>query len=171
MLVRDIHKKYIYKSTDYLKITDDIIGDMLMNRVERINGKLKLKLNETVCNIIEKWYKLSEEVKNYNIPIILYRGVRYSKNDKIITQPIPFSTCVEYEYAKDWIYNDGYIMKINVKEKTPYTFIDNINEGDEVVLPCGYLYETKSINNENIVEYDFISLNYNEMMKLHEELR
>ena len=170
MSVRDIHKDYIYKSTEYLKTTDDIIGDMLMNRVKQINGKLTLNLNNIVYNIIEKWYNLSEELKKYNTPITLYRGVRYSKNDKIIVQPIPFSTCVEYEYAKDWIYNNGYIMKINVKDETPYTFIDNINEGDEVVLPSGYLHQIKSMNNENIIEYDFVPLNYNEMMKLHKEL-
>ena len=59
-------------------------------------------------------------------------------------------------------------MKININGKTPYTFIDNVNEGDEVVLPSGYLYQIKSVN--NVIEYDFIPLNYNEMLKLHKEL-
>jgi hypothetical protein len=170
MLVSYIHKNYICKSSEYLKISDDIIGDMLMNRVKHEEGKLKLNMNKFVYDIIEKWYKLSEEVKKYNTPITLYRGARYSKNEKIILQPIPFSTCLDYEYAKDWVFNNGFIMKINIKYKTPYTFIDNINEGDEVVLPSGYLYQIKNIQN-NIIEYDFVPLSHDEMLKLHEELK
>ena len=52
-------------------------------------------------------------------------------------------------------------MKINIPQLTPYTFINNINEGNEVILPAGFL--SKISENDDFIEYNFISLNYEEM--------
>jgi hypothetical protein len=167
MDIDDLCKKhYIYLKTSktYNDVTESIIGDMLMGRVRKENDIIYVNLNKVTINLIKEWYKLSEIVKHYNIPITVYRGVyNVDKTKKVIVQPIPFSTCVEYSFAKDWINESdlGYVMKINIPQFTPYTFINNINEGNEVILPAGFL--SKINENDDFIEYNFISLNYQEM--------
>jgi hypothetical protein len=167
MDIDDLCKKhYIYLQTSesYKNVTESIIGDMLMNRVRKENDIIYVNLNKVTINLIKEWYKLSEIIKDYNPCLTVYRGVyNVDKTQKVVIQPIPFSTCVEYSFAKDWINesNVGYVMKINIPQLTPYTFINNINEGNEVILPAGFL--SKINENDNFIEYNFISLNYEEM--------
>jgi hypothetical protein len=168
MDIDDLCKKhYIYLKTSktYNDVTESIIGDMLMGRVRKENDIIYVNLNKVTINLIKEWYKLSEIIKGYNIPITVYRGVyNVDKTQKVIIQPIPFSTCIEFSFAKEWINEsniENYVMKINIPQFTPYTFINNINEGNEVILPAGLL--TKINENENFVEYNFMSLSYEEM--------
>jgi len=148
----------------YKNVSECIISDMLMNRVKKENDIIYVNLNNITINLIKEWYKLSEIVKYYNTFLTVYRGVyKIDQTQNVIIQPIPFSTCIEYSFAKDWINecNFSYIMKINIPEFTPYTFIDNINEGNEVILPAGFL--SKISENQHFVEYNFMSLSYEEM--------
>jgi len=168
MDIDDLSKKhYIYLKTSetYENVTECIIGDMLMGRVRKENNIIHVILNKVTINLIKEWYKLSEIIKHYNPFLTVYRGVyNIDKTQRVVIQPIPFSTCVEYDFAKDWIIESNlvsYVMKINIPPFTPYTFINNINEGNEVILPAGFL--SKINENENFVEYNFISLNYEEM--------
>lgn len=162
-----IHNNYITSSSTYLYIIDAIIGDMLMNRVKiNSNNKLEISLTDSVLYIIEYWYELSEKLKTHNIPLTVYRGINYVRKDNdCIMQPIPFSTCVDYDVASEWVYNteSGFVMKINILGDVGYTFTDNMNEGNEVILPAGYLHKTNIDVENNIIEYDFMPLNYNEM--------
>jgi hypothetical protein len=168
MDIDDLCKKhYIYLNTSetYEDVTESIIGDMLMGRVRKENNIIYVNLNKVTINLIKEWYKLSEIIKGYNPCLTVYRGVyNVDKTQKVVIQPIPFSTCVEYSFAKEWISEcniENYVMKINIPQLTPYTFINNINEGNEVILPAGFL--SKINENENFVEYNFMSLNYEEM--------
>ena len=164
------NKHYIYlKSSETYKIvTECIIGDMLMNRVKKENNVIRVILSKITLNLIKDWYKVSESVKNHNPFITVYRGVyNIDKTQSVIIQPIPFSTCIEFSFAKDWINdcNFSYVMKINIPQFTPYTFINNINEGNEVILPAGFL--SKKDENQHFIEYNFMSLSYEEMNILH----
>lgn len=159
-------KHYIYLKTSetYNDVTECIIGDMLMNRVRCENNIIYVNLNKVTINLIKEWYKLSEIIKGYNPCLTVYRGVyNVDKTQRVVIQPIPFSTCIEYSFAEEWINesNIGYVMKINIPQFTPYTFINNINEGNEVILPAGFL--SKINENDDYIEYNFISLNYEEM--------
>lgn len=164
------NKHYIYlnKYESYKDVTESIIGDMLMGRVKKENNIIHVILNKVTINLIKEWYKLSEIIKHYNTFLTVYRGVyNVDKTQRVIIQPIPFSTCVEYDFAKEWIIESNlvsYVMKINIPQFTPYTFINNINEGNEVILPAGFL--SKIREHENFVEYNFMSLNYEEMNTL-----
>jgi hypothetical protein len=170
MDIDDLCKKhYIYLKTSetYNVVTESIIGDMLMGRVKKENDIICVNLNKIMINLIKEWYKLSEIIKGYNIPITVYRGVyNIDKTQSVIIQPIPFSTCIEYSFAKEWINESyvSYVMKINIPQFTPYTFINNINEGNEVILPAGFL--SKINENNDFIEYNFMSLNYEEMNML-----
>ena len=158
------HHECLKKYDTYEYVTECIIGDMLMGRVKTENNIICVNLNNVTIVLIKEWYKLSEIVKYYNIPLTVYRGVyKMDRTKSVITQPIPFSTCIDYLFAKDWINecNFSYVMKINVTSYTPYTFINNKNEGNEVILPAGFL--TKINENEQFVEYNFTSFNIHEM--------
>jgi hypothetical protein len=167
MDIDDLCKKhYIYLNTSetYKDVTESIIGDMLMGRVKKENNIIYVILNKVTINLIKEWYKLSEIIKHYNPCLTVYRGVyNLDKTQRMVIQPIPFSTCIEYSFAKEWINesNIGYVMKINIPQFTPYTFINNINEGNEVILPAGFL--SKINENDDFIEYNFMSLNYEEM--------
>lgn len=167
MDVEDLCKKHyecLKSYESYKNVSECILNDMLMNRVRKENGVIRVVLNNITINLIKEWYKLSEIVKYYNTFLTVYRGVyNIDKMQSVIIQPIPFSTCVEYSFAKDWINdcNFSYVMKINIPPFTPYTFNNNINEGNEVILPAGFL--SKKSENQHFVEYNFMSLNYKEM--------
>jgi len=167
MDVEDLCKKHyecLKSYESYKNVSECIISDMLMNRVRKENDMINVILNNITINLIKEWYKLSEIVKYYNTFLTVYRGVyKIDKMQSVIIQPIPFSTCVEYSFAKDWISdcNLSYVMKINIPPFTPYTFNNNINEGNEVILPAGFL--SKKSENQHFIEYNFMSLNYKEM--------
>ena len=170
MDIDDLCKKhYIYLNTSetYKDVTESIIGDMMMGRVRKENNIIYVILNKATINLIKEWYKLSEIIKHYNPCLTVYRGVyNIDKTQRVVIQPIPFSTCIEYSFAKEWIVesNIGYVMKINIPRFTSYTFINNINEGNEVILPAGFL--SKINENDDFIEYNFMSLNYEEMNML-----
>ena len=164
------HTECIDNSINYINIVESIIGDMLMNRVKFSNNKMILNLNPRCMDLIENWYSFAEHVKKYNtVDMIVYRGVyNMNKNSKYILQPIPFSSCICSNYAKEWIsnYDSSFTMKIHIKKNTLYTYLGNINEGNEVVLSAGLLIKKDKTSDENdFVEYDFISYNLDDMMK------
>ena len=163
------HINLIRKSDYYIEIIDSIIGDMLMDKIYIKNDQMYLKINKRVLDLISGWYDLSSKLLIYNTDnITVYRGVSFMdiSNNKIV-QPIPFSSCIDFENALNWIHPDdlnSFIMKINIKSGISYTYTGNLNEGNEVVLPAGILTKVNVISC-NIVEYDFEPFTYSQMIE------
>ena len=151
--VYNLHTQEINKNKRFIDICDCIIGDMLMGKVKFVNNKLEVFLNPKISELISEWKLMSLYLSQFNREIIVYRGVNNLNIMTKIEQPIPFSTCIEYENALLWKNDNGFVMKIFVSNNINYTFIDNKDEGYEVILPSGYLIQRK--NNNNFVEYDF----------------
>ena len=157
------HAIEIQKSYIYIDVVSSIINDMLMGLVYVENEKIYLKLNERICQLISDWYDLSGKLSVYNNKnIVVYRGVfnmTISKNK--ILQPIPFSTCIDFDNSLNLI------MKINIKSGCEYTYTCNLNEGNEVVLPAGFLLKINEFKEKecNIFEYDFEPFTYLQMIE------
>lgn len=170
--LQELHVLTIDASSTYQFVAESIISDGFMNRVSfNHENKLTVNLNRQVHQIIEWWYDLSEKLKPHNRDISVYRGIYNVPSDQsVLIQPIPFSTCREFKYAYDWVkdVDNGFAMKINVRGFTGYTFIGNESEGDEIILPAGFL---KRVGNENgVVEYDFEPLDHDGMLDLLDTL-
>ena len=166
------HAIEIQKSHIYIDVVSSIINDMLMGRVYVENEKIYLKLNERICQLISDWYDLSGKLSVYNNKnIVVYRGVfnmTISKNK--ILQPIPFSTCIDFDNSLNWINPkdpNSFIMKININSGCEYTYTCNLNEGNEVVLPAGFLTKINEFKEKecNIFEYDFEPFTYLQMIE------
>lgn len=165
------HVVEISKSCDFINIVDSIINDMLMGRVQIENEQLCLRINKRIVDLISGWYILSKKLVIYNTEnIIVYRGVsNIIYKDKIL-QPIPFSTCIDFENSLNWIYPDdknSFVMKINIKSGCEYTYTGNLDEGNEVVLPAGVLNKIRE-NKEyecNIIEYEFEPFSFEQMVQ------
>lgn len=147
---------------------NDIIGDMLMNKVyySSVHNNVYLKkLNRRTKTLIKDWYLLSEYLSLFpRTDLTVYRGVKFMRPDKSYhIQPIPFSTCMDLKNAMEWIVphqKDSFIMCIEVSSKIKYTFSDNEHEGNEVILPSGKLIlnpqkKRVSCKNTNILFYTF----------------
>ena len=147
------HVFEIKKNKNFLYVSDCIIGDMLMGKITFTNNKIEIFLTESISNLIKEWKLMSLYLSKFNQEIIVFRGVRKMQPLDRIEQPIPFSTCIEYENAELWTNNDGFIMKIFVSNNINYTFLDNKDEGYEVILPPGFLIKKNQQN--NYIEYDF----------------
>ena len=165
------HAVEIAKSCDFINIVDSIINDMLMGRVHVENKQLCLRLNKRILDLIFGWYDLSKKLVIYNTEnISVYRGIsNIIYKDKIL-QPIPFSTCIDFENSLNWIYPDddnSFVMKINIKSGYEYTYTGNMDEGNEVVLPAGILNKINQIKIEeyNIIEYDFEPFSVEQMIE------
>jgi hypothetical protein len=142
------------------KIVNNIIGDMLMNKVHELNGKLLVDLQPVTLNLIYDWYFLAMVLNNYEkCDLIVYRGVKRMQNTNFIYQPIPFSTCIDFTNSLNWVNeerDDSYIMEIEVNSSCLYTFTGNFAEGNEVILPAGYLIYKKKTIIEKIKVITFI---------------
>lgn len=162
--IYNFHVTYIKNNDEFYTIIDSIIGDMFMGRVKFIDNKLYINVPDIVLHFIKKWYILSEILKKYNsCELVLYRGMNNLEVlDKII-QPIPFSTCIDYNNATLWS-NNGFVMKINVKSNVGYTFTGNLNEGNEVILPAGYLFCVGK--QEDYIEYEYEDYSFTKMCGL-----
>lgn len=147
---------------------NDIIGDMLMNKVyysSVYNHVYLKKLTRRTKVLINEWYLFSEYLSLFpRTDLTVYRGVKSMRPDKSYhIQPIPFSTCIDLKNALEWIIpnqRDSFIMCIEVSKNIKYTFSDNPHEGHEVILPSGKLIlETNkkklSHKNTNILFYTF----------------
>lgn len=167
----NLHLNKIKRSAKHTDIINNIIDDMLMNKVYINNAKIYININRNILNLINEWYNLSSELQEYNnYPIVVYRGIKNIDMKDTFLHPIPFSTCVEYDNALNWInFNDlerSFILKIHVCPNTSFTFTGNFNEGNEVILPAGMLHVIKIYheNNVKIVECSFEQFSYNEMI-------
>jgi len=155
------HITYIKSNHEFYNVIDSIIGDMFMGRVKFVDNNLEINIPNIVFHLIEKWYILSDRLKSYNVsPLVLYRGMSNLEILDTIIQPIPFSTCIEYNNATLWS-NNGFVMKINVKAHVGYTYTGNLNEGNEVILPAGYLFCVGRC--DNYIEYEYIEYSFKEM--------
>ena len=171
------HVSMINESIDFINIINDIIDDMLMDKISICNNQMYLQINKRILYLISGWYDLSRKLIIYNnSDIIVYRGVSKMDitNDKIV-QPIPFSSCVDFDNSLNWIHFEdpkSFIMKINIKRGFGYTFTGNLNEGNEVVLPAGILSKTNVIKSSeyNIVEYDFEPFTHSQMLENFETI-
>ncbi len=181
------HLDYIEKN-NYQNVVDSIIGDMLMNKVKLVEGKLKVNINDLVFKLIQEWYEIAISLKKYRKndenDIIVYRGVYDMKEtEENILQPIPFSTSLLISSCYNWIENrdNSFIMKIHIPSENLFTFIGNKNEGYEIVLSAGFL-KKRSIkknnelsenyyNNKKIIEYDFETIDFLEMKNIIKNLK
>ena len=166
------HTDLIRNSEYYSKIIDSIIGDMLMDKISVKKGKIYLTINKRILDLIHGWYDLSSKIVIYNTNnITVYRGVSNMDitYDKIV-QPIPFSSCIDFDNSLNWIHiknPNSFIMKINIKSGVGYTYTGNLDEGNEVVLPAGILLKKNIIEylEYNVVVYDFEPYTYSQMEK------
>ena len=126
-------------------------------------------LENSVINLIKEWSLFAEYLSQFErVALTVYRGVKYMNPNINHTQPIPFSSCLDFNNALDWIIpnNDrSFVMSISVSHKIKYTFTGNIDEGNEVVLPAGYLSFQKKVKYKNtcIVYYVFSSILFKKM--------
>lgn len=158
-IVCNLQVKIIRNHSFFQRIVDNIIGDMLMNKVQMINGKLQVELPIVTKNLIYDWYFLAMMLNNYDkCDLIVYRGVKKMQHSFFIYQPIPFSTCIEFSNSLNWVNEerDSYVMEIEVNQSCLYTFTGNFAEGNEVILPAGYLIYKKEIIKEKIKVITFI---------------
>jgi len=160
--IENNHTMNIDKNNMYMNIVEMIIGDVLMGKIKKLeDGSLQLiNMTDTVDSLIENWYVMADELKKYNQSAFsVYRGVSNMEDNDIIFQPIPFSTCVEFDNALNWIYDDkSFIMKINLKIEDLYTFTGNILEGREVIIGGCNLKKISSTKKNGVVinEYNII---------------
>ena len=118
-------------------------------------------LGNCVVNLIKEWYLFAEYLSAFKrVKLTVYRGVKNMNANISHTQPLPFSTCIDVNNALDWIIPNNhrsFVMSIEVSRKIKYTFTGNINEGNEVVLPAGYLFFQKKVKMKNtyLVSYIF----------------
>ena len=169
--IYNLHVSKIKESVKNTDIVNSIIDDMLMKKVSIKNDKIYVNINKTVLNLINDWYDFSNELQKYNkSSIIVYRGIKNIDVKDSFLHPIPFSTCIDYDNALNWInFNDlerSFIFKIHVDPQTTYTFTGNVNEGHEVVLPAGVLNAINTYYEDDvkIVECSFKAFSRNEML-------
>ena len=118
-------------------------------------------LSNNVKLLIKEWYLFAEYLSSFQrANITVYRGVKNMNPYMNHIQPIPFSTCLEFNNAVDWIIPNNsrsFIMSIKVSHIVKYTFIGNLDEGNEVVLPAGILVFQRKVKRGNtcIVYYRF----------------
>ena len=150
-----IHKREIDRNKKYQSIVQDIIGDMIMYKVYA-NEKDEIclrTLGSNVIKLIKEWSLFAEYLSKFErVPLTVYRGVKFMNPNINHTQPIPCSSCLDFNNALDWIIpkNDrSFVMSIYVSQQIKYTFTGNMNEGNEVILPAGYLSFQKKVRYKN----------------------
>lgn len=151
-------------------IADDIVGDMLMGKVaSSSSSKLIVTLNQRATNLVKEWYLmaslLDRKFRRYKTNLTVFRGVKNMSPYRNHIQPIPFSCCMRLSTALEWIIPDkenSFVMVIEVPKDTMYTFIGNLAEGNEVILPAGSLKlnTRNTIGKVNVVYYSFYQFNY-----------
>jgi len=160
-MIENNHITNIEQNNMYINVVEMIIGDVLMGKIKKTeDGSIQLiNMTDIVTSLIEDWYIMAKELKKYNdYCFSVYRGVSNMEDDNTIVQPLPFSACLEFDNALNWVYDNGFIMKINIKIGDLYTFTGNTYEGREVIIsPCKLekIHSTKkdgiTINEYNIV--------------------
>ena len=152
--IENNHIMNIKNNNIYTDTVNMIIDDVLMGKIKKIgNGEIKLiNITDIVQKLIDNWYIMANDLKKYNThAFTVYRGVSNMDDTDMINQPLPFSTCIEFDNALNWAY-DGFIMKINIKVEDLYTFTGNTSEGREVVLaPCKLKKVSSYIQDEVII--------------------
>jgi len=139
------------------------MGDMIMYKVySNENDQICMRqLGNSVVELIKEWYLFSEYLSSFRrVKLTVYRGVKNMNANISHSQPLPFSTCIDVNNALDWIIPNhprSFIMSITVSHKIKYTFTGNLYEGNEVVLPAGYLFFQKKVKMKNtyLVYYIF----------------
>jgi len=153
--IENNHIMNIDKNNMYMNVVEMIIGDVLMGKIKKSDdGCLQLvNMTESVNNLIENWYIMANDLQKYNKHYFsVYRGVSNMDDEDIIVQPVPFSTCIEFDNALNWVYDDkSFIMKINIKVGDLYTFTGNTHEGREVVIRGCCLIKTTSLKENGII--------------------
>ena len=174
MDIYKIHTREIRKSRIFQTVVENIMGDMLMHKVHSNNdGEIFItSVNHKVLTLIREWYLFARYLSYFERKdIYVFRGVKNMNPDKNHLQPIPFSSCLCLRNTFDWIIPnkpDSYIMCIYISRTIIYTFTGNFSEGNEVILPAGYLIFLKKIKYKNtfIVFYDFLQLNLSTSLQL-----
>lgn len=166
----------INNNPNFVQIINNIIDDMLMGRVsfDKNNKKISLHINKSIFYLISDWYLMTNSLPPFKITV--YRGVKnMSSNEKVILQPIPFSTSIKLSNAFEWINNNddqSFIMKINVSKFTRFSVTGNYAEGNELVLPAGYLKMNKITfkKHTKIISYSFIPFSFEQMINNFDNL-
>lgn len=145
----------LLKRCEFSEVICDIINDVFMGRVNVDDeNNTHVRLNERLLSSTKLWFCLCEhlcsqpEIKKLylSLKFFVYRGIHgyKSKDRQSILQPLPFSCCVEFDNAKNWIVpdrDDSFIIEIELdNEINNYTFTGNLEEGNEIVLPPGRMY-------------------------------
>jgi len=163
------HVQTIREQPFFIEIINNIIGDMLMNKVQIVDDKLQVDIIPITLNLIYDWYFLAIMLnKSQKCDLIVYRGVKRMQCNVSIYQPIPFSTCIDYNNSLNWIIEDNefsFIMEIEVQSDCLYTFTGNFEEGNEVILPAGYLiYKTTKMKEKiKVITFMFKESNFQEV--------
>ena len=166
----NLHIKIIREHTFFLEIVNNIIGDMLMDKVHIIDEKLNVDILPVTLNLIYDWYFLAILLNKSNkCDLIVYRGVKRMSCKDVIYQPIPFSTCIDFDNSLNWIIEDddcSFVMEIEVKRDCLYTFSGNFEEGNEVILPAGYLlFKTTRIKEKiKVITFIFQESKFDDMV-------
>ena len=166
----NLHIKIIRNQPFFIDIFNNIIGDMLMNKVHLIDEKLYVDIRPVTLNLIYDWYFFAMLVnKSTKCDLVVYRGVKRMKCNNVIYQPIPFSTCIDYNNSLNWIIEDdeySFVMEIEVKRDCLYTFSGNYEEGNEVILPAGYLmYKKMNMKGKiKVITFIFIEVAFADMV-------
>lgn len=171
-IIYDLHAKKGKTYKYYEEVKERVIGDVLMGKIK--NNKLVSItpfVNQTILYFYETAQKMNEEIFfSGGCSYVVYRGIKNIKpNNNQIVQPIPFSTSLEKENAKNWASDDCCILNISVPVNTHFLCIDNPNEGKEIVLPAGIINIQKTTKIDNITEYDCVfdpSNTYEKMIEL-----
>lgn len=155
-VIENNHITNIERNSTYMSVIEMIIGYVLMGKVKKTtdDGLKVSNITPVVERLLDNWNIMANDLKQYNgCCFTVYRGVSNMDDDDIIVQPLPFSTCVDYENALSWVYQDGFVMKINIKIGDLYTFTGNESEGRKVVLAPCTLKKISTIKKDGVMCY------------------
>ena len=158
-LIENEHVANIRKNIMYTNIVEMIISDILMGKIKKTtDGELQIvNITDTVKELIENWNIMANQLKKYNnCSFTVFRGVGNMDDTDIINQPFPFSTCIEFDNALNWVHDNGFVMKINIEVGSLYTFTGNAIEGREVIIAACKLKKISSniIDDVTVNEYN-----------------
>jgi hypothetical protein len=156
------HLKIIEYNPRYKTTIDYIQAGIFQNIVIMgDDGVLRTKVNKRIEKQIKIFNDLCSELQPLNNnfePFYVYRGLFNMPNNIThrIPHPIPFSTTLSEDFAKEWLYGytEGLIVLrlLITPENNSFVYI-NVDEEQEVLIPPGDIIITEQYKKQDNITY------------------
>jgi len=155
-----VYEKHVanrFTIENYNMFMNDIIDDILMGKISTVQNKIILRgVNKKAVDTIKLFYELTEtlaklfpvEHTNPREYYRVYRRMNFEFTNCSLIQPIPFSTCISYDYIRNqglYMGEIQYIYIIDFSKNTRFVSVYNENEGKEIILPACTLRKSKTL--------------------------